>query len=101
MLRYKLYFHGKKLIEINQWYTSSQMCNVFGHKNKAVKDLRIRKWDCPLCGTYHDRDINAAINLREESKKLAASTLGTTGNNTYGEGVLRAIAKTTSVRKSG
>ena len=71
MLRYKLYFRGKKLIEINQWYTSSQMCNVFGHKNKAVKDLRIRKWDCPLCGTYHDRDINAAINLREESKKLA------------------------------
>ena len=89
MLRYKLYFRGKKLIEIDKWYPSSQICNVCGYKNSAVKDLSIREWECPKCGAEHDRGINAAINLREEGKRLAASTVGTTGSNAYGEGVRR------------
>ena len=89
MLRYKLYFSGKKLIEIDKWYASSQLCHVCGYKNPAVKDLSIRKWECPIRGAMHDRDINAAINLREEGKKLVASTVGTTGSNAYGEGVRR------------
>ena len=89
MLRYKLYFRGKKLIEIDKWYASSQLCNECGYKNPEVKDLRIREWECPRCGALHDRDINAAINLREEGKRIAASTVGTTGSNAYGEGVRR------------
>ena len=93
MLRYKLYYRGKKLIEIGKWYASSQICSFCGYRNKAVKDLRIRQWECPSCGAYHDRDINAAINLREEGKRLAASTVGTTGSNAYGEGVLRPSAR--------
>ncbi len=86
MLRYKLYFRGKKLVEIDKWYASSQLCNICGYLNKAVKDLRIRQWDCPSCGARHDRDINAAINLREEGKRLAATTVGHTGSNACGEG---------------
>ena len=89
MLRYKLYIRGKKLIEIDKWYASSQLCNECGYKNPEVKDLRIREWKCPRCGVLHDRDINAAINLREEGKRIASSTVGTTGSNAYGEGVRR------------
>ena len=97
MLRYKLYFSGKRLIEIDKWYASSQLCHKCGYKNPAVKDLRIREWECPICGALHDRDINAAINLKEEGKKLAASTVGTTGSYAFGEDVLRTGGKTTSV----
>ena len=103
MLRYKLYFRGKKLIEIDKWYASSQLCHVCGYRNKAVKDLRIRQWYCPSCGALHDRDINAAINLREEGKRLAASTVWITGSNAYGEDVRRlqsvVLAETQSSRK--
>ena len=93
MLNYKLYYRGKKLIEIDKWYASSQLCSVCGYRNKAVKDISIRQWECPLCGVKHDRDINAAINLREEGKRVAASTVGTTGSNAYGEDVRRLQSK--------
>ena len=103
MLRYKLYFRGKKLIEIDKWYASSQLCNECGYKNPEVKDISIREWECPSCGALHDRDINAAINLREEGKRLVASTVGTTGSNAYGEDVRRLqseiLAETQSSRK--
>ncbi len=108
-LIYKLYFRGKKLIEIDKCYVSSQLCNVCGYKNKEVKDLRIRQLYCPSCGTHHDRDINAAINLREEGKRIAASTVGATfrtaayGSNAYGEDVRRlqsnVLTETQSSRK--
>ena len=87
MLDYKLYFRGKKLLMIDKWFASSQLCSLCGYKNPEVKDLSIREWKCPACGAYHDRDINAAINLREEGKRIAATTVGTTGSNACGEGV--------------
>ena len=90
MLSYKLYFRGKKLIILDKWFASSQLCNACGYKNAQVKDLSIRNWKCPLCGTEHDRDINAAINLREEGKRIAAeTTVGTTESNAFGEDVRR------------
>ncbi len=88
-LDYKLYFRGKKLIIIDKWFASSQLCSSCGYKNTEVKDISIRKWKCPSCGTEHDRDINAAINLHEEGKKIAAITVGTTGSNAFGEDVRR------------
>ena len=87
MLKYKLYFQGKKLIQIGKWYASSQLCNVCGYKNEKLKNLYVRRWQCPFCGQEHDRDINAAINIREEGRRIAASTVGNTGSNACGEGV--------------
>ena len=89
MLEYKLYFRGKKLIMLDKWFASSQLCSSCGYKNSEVRDLSVRKWKCPSCGTEHDRDINAAINLREEGKRLVATTVGTTGSNAFGEDVRR------------
>ena len=89
MLGYKLYFRGKKLILIDKWYPSSQLCSHCGYKNVQVKDMTIRSWKCPECGTEHDRDINAAINIREEGKRITRTTVGHTGSNACGEGVRR------------
>ena len=93
MLDYKLYFRGKKLVKADKWFASSQLCSVCGYKNAQVKDLKVREWKCPSCGAKHDRDVNAAINLREEGKRI---TVGTTGSYAYGEDVRR-LRSVTSV----
>ena len=64
MLKYKLSNNLGQLIEADKFYPSSQLCSNCGFKNIAVKNLNIREWNCPQCGVHHDRDINAAINLR-------------------------------------
>ena len=66
MLDYKLHGRGKYLIRIDRWYPSSQLCSACGYRNPEVKDLSVRKWTCPVCGAMHDRDINAAVNIRNE-----------------------------------
>ena len=70
MLDYKLKEQGKMLIEIDKYFPSSQKCSCCGSINKALKDFSIRKWTCPSCGQVHNRDVNAAINIREEGKRL-------------------------------
>ena len=70
VLKYKSNWLGKKVIEINKYYPSSQCCNRCDYKNEDVKDLSIRKWTCPECGLIHDRDINASINIMFEGLKI-------------------------------
>ncbi len=70
VLKYKSKWLGKKVIEINKYYPSSQSCNRCGFKNEEVKDLSVRKWICPECGLIHDRDINASINIMFEGLKI-------------------------------
>ena len=69
-LKYKLEEQGKRLIRVDKFFASSQTCNVCGYKNNATKDLSIREWDCPQCGTHHDRDVNAAINIKNEGMRM-------------------------------
>ena len=70
MLEYKCEWFGKTFVKIDKYEPSSQKCHCCGYKNSATKELSVRKWRCPNCGEYHNRDINAAINIREAGKKL-------------------------------
>lgn len=53
----------------DRFFASSQICHCCGYKNPITKDLSIRSWVCPECGTEHIRDVNAAINLKENAIK--------------------------------
>lgn len=69
-LEYKCLWYGKTLSKIDTFYPSSQLCSNCGYKNPALKDTKIRKYDCPKCGVHHDRDINAATNILNEGLRL-------------------------------
>lgn len=69
-LEYKCLWYDKKFVKINSYFASSQLCSNCGYKNSDVRNLDVRKWTCPECGIYHDRDINAAINILNEGLKL-------------------------------
>lgn len=70
MLDYKMAERGKYIQKIDRWYPSSQTCSVCGCINSETKNLSIRKWTCPHCGAEHDRDTNAAINIKQEGLRL-------------------------------
>ncbi len=69
-LEYKAEWFDKVIVKIEKFYPSSQLCHVCGYKNTEVKDLKVREWDCPQCRTYHDRDVNAAMNILNEGLKI-------------------------------
>lgn len=72
-ISYKSAWYGRKYVKINTYYPSSQTCNCCGYKYTATKDLSVRYWTCPSCGTYHDRDENAADNILAEGKRMVVS----------------------------
>ena len=69
MLRYKSDWYGNSIVEIDRFYPSSKLCSVCGYKKDDLT-LKDRKWTCPDCGSIHNRDINAAINILNEGKRL-------------------------------
>jgi len=69
-LAYKLEERGGKLIRIDRWYPSSQICSGCGHIHPEVKSLSVREWFCDWCLEDHDRDENAAVNIREEGRRM-------------------------------
>ena len=62
---------GKAVVYVDRWFPSSKTCHCCGHVLEKL-DLSVRRWQCPSCGSEHDRDENAAINI----KRVGASTCG-------------------------
>ncbi len=68
-LSYKLAEQGKHLVIIDKWYPSSKLCHKCNYKNKELR-LADRNWTCPHCGVDLDRDVNAAINIKNEGCRI-------------------------------
>ena len=90
MLEYKCEWTGKHLVFADKYYASTKMCSNCGYKNTDIT-LSTREWECPVCGTHHNRDQNAAINLMKNAKEDLGisniSTAGTAGINACGDNV--------------
>lgn len=67
-LEYKLKDRGKYFIKVDKWFPSSQICFKCGHTQKMPLD--VRRYICPECGNIIDRDMNAAINIKNEGLRL-------------------------------
>ena len=68
-LHYKADWYGKNVVKISRWYSSSQICSDCGFSS-GKKPLSVREWTCTNCGSHHDRDINASINILNEGLRL-------------------------------
>ena len=69
LLKCKAEWYGRDIIEINRFFPSSKLCSCCGHKNSDLK-LNDRSWTCPACNSIHDRDLNAAINIKKEGERI-------------------------------
>ena len=79
MLKYKAEWEGKTYIEVDRFFASSKTCSVCLNKVDSLS-LDIRSWTCKTCQTHHDRDVNAAINIRNEALRILALGTSATAN---------------------
>ena len=70
-LKYKLEWLNKKLVKVDRYFPSSQLCSNCGYRKSDLM-LHQRKWSCPKCGAKHNRDINAAVNIKREGIRIIA-----------------------------
>ena len=98
-LAYKLKALGKYLVKVARNFPSSQRCSVCGAINPELKNLRVREWTCPQCHTHHNRDKNAAENIRQEAlRMLNRWASGDSSLEVDSQGVLRAKPQKQSKR---
>ena len=73
ILEYKADWYGRKIVKVDRFYPSIQLCSGCGYKNESIKGLRglkVREWICPECGEVHDRDLNASRNILKEGLRI-------------------------------
>jgi len=97
-LKYKMEWLGKHFILVDRFFASSKLCSCCGWKNNNLT-LKERVWTCLDCGTTHERDENASVNLRNEGIRILKeekyitiihddkTTVGTTGSHAFGDDV--------------
>jgi len=68
-IQYKSEWNNRTYHKVDRFYASSQICSNCNYKNNKTKNLSIRQWTCPECGTNHNRDINASINILNQGLK--------------------------------
>jgi putative transposase len=76
LLEEKAQRYGRTVVKVGRWFPSSQICSMCGVKD-GPKPLNVREWTCGDCGATHDRDVNAARNIRLEGRKVAAGQADT------------------------
>ena len=69
-ISYKSEWNERVYKKVDRYYPSSQLCSKCGYQNVNTKNLNVREWKCPICGTNHDRDKNASINILNEGLKI-------------------------------
>jgi len=77
ILEYKAYPYGCTVVKVPRFYASSQICSDCGFQYEGTKDLSVRQWICPKCGSHHDRDVNAAMNILHKGLKIRQQQLQT------------------------
>ncbi|MDX9701403.1 MAG: RNA-guided endonuclease TnpB family protein [Rhodocyclaceae bacterium] len=77
-LAYKAAMRGVRVVVADRWFASSKMCSACGHALETLP-LSVREWACPVCGVRHDRDVNAAINLKNMAVSSTVSACGEEG----------------------
>jgi putative transposase len=105
MLGYKMKWLGNYVVKVGRFYPSSKLCSTCGYKNRELK-LSDREWTCLECGSHHDRDKNAAKNLKREGERILSeernitiinsTTGGAPGSHASGDRV-RLVNKTAVV----
>ncbi|CCW35662.1 transposase, IS605 OrfB family, central region [Chthonomonas calidirosea] len=79
-LEYKAAMRGGQVVVADRFYAGSKTCSVCGHKLETLP-LSVREWTCPECGVLHDRDVNAAINLKNMAVSSTVSACGEEGSD--------------------
>jgi putative transposase len=94
LLEEKAERYGRAVVKVSRWFPSSQICSMCGLKD-GPKPLDVRQWACGNCGSVHDRDVNAARNIRLEGRKVAAGLAETL--NACGADVRPGLVQATGV----
>src|SRR5262245_55851497 len=90
-IEYKARWGARNFVLIGRWFPSSQLCSCCGHRNQELS-LSDRFWKCPACGSRHDRDRNAAKNIRDEGIRILLEVGHTERLNACGASVRPAMA---------